>query len=262
MTFCLQAGQCEVRLAYNQDEIIQAQKLRYHVFYELMNAQPSEANALLKQDVDHFDDICDHLLVVDKTIPEQPRVVGNYRLLCAPYDTPADFFYSQQEYDLTPLIDNAYKEKMNMLELGRSCVHPDYRNNSILQLLWRGIMLYCREKNIGLMFGCASFSGTDLSQIQKHLAYLHQYRLADEDWRAKAHDACYENMQNDSLLQDYSEKTALAQMPPLIKGYLKLGAWIGDGAVVDKQFSTTDILIILPIARIKKRYFDFFTRSA
>ena len=143
MSFRFENDNCEVRLAESQAEILQAQSLRYHVFYELMGAKPSAENALHKRDFDRFDDICDHLLVIDKSRPQHRNVVGNYRLLRAKSDTNPDFFYSHSEYDLTPLTDLAKKNHLSMMELGRSCVHPDYRNNAgTIQLLWRGITAY------------------------------------------------------------------------------------------------------------------------
>lgn len=248
-----------MRLARDQEEIVKAQQLRYHVFYELMSAKPSEACKAMKRDVDHFDEICDHLLVIDKT-SDQDKVIGNYRLLSADCHTDPDFFYSHQEYDIFPLLERAREENMSVMELGRSCVHPDYRNHSIIQMLWRGIVAYAMSRDVGLMFGCASFPGTDVNMIRDHLAYLHAHRLAIPEWRAKARDELYIDMRNDDIIKEQCEHELLSKMPPLVKGYLRLGAWVGDGAVVDEQFDTTDVLITLPVSQIKKRYLDFFAR--
>ena len=154
MSFRFENDNCEVRLAESKSEIRQAQELRYHVFYELMGAKPSDLNAVEKRDFDRFDDICDHLLVIDKDKPSNRNVVGNYRLLRAPSGVDADFFYSHAEYDLEPIMKKAKADNLSIMELGRSCVHPDYRNNSgVIQLLWRGITVYSLEHNVDLMFG-------------------------------------------------------------------------------------------------------------
>lgn len=257
MDFCFYNDSCEVRLARTKDEIVKAQKLRYHVFYEIMSATPSEENALSKKDSDSFDEICDHLLVIDKTNPDEHRVVGNYRLLCTDSSKPSSYFYSSQEYDIDNMLNRAKQDCSHILELGRSCVHPNFRSNAIIQMLWRGIVAYAMEKKVGLMFGCASFSGIDLNIIQDDLASLSCHRLAPPEWRATARKELYVPMNPENKIVE--DKMSL--MPPLIKGYLRLGAWIGEGAVIDKQFSTTDILIILPVANISKRYIDFFGRG-
>lgn len=260
LDFCFQHEECEIRLARTDDEVVKAQSLRYHIFYELMGAVSSPENAILKRDVDRFDAVCDHLLVINTKTGD---VVGNYRLLCADSTQDADYFYSSQEYDIRPMLAAAASECDKVMELGRSCVHPDYRSNSILQMLWRGIVTYAMVKKAGLMFGCASFSGTDLVGIQEDLACLHHFRLAPEQWRATARPELYVPMASDMMTGDRLPKTEqafLSKMPPLIKGYLRLGAWVGDGAVIDKDFSTTDILIILPVANISQRYLDFFGR--
>lgn len=262
MGFRFENDNCEVRLAQSPEEILQAQSLRYHVFYELMGAKPSADNALHKRDFDRFDDICDHLLVIDKTKPPHRNVVGNYRLLRAASDTQPDFFYSHCEYDLTPLTDLARKNNLSMMELGRSCVHPDYRNNAgVIQLLWRGITVYSLQHGVDLMFGCASFADIDQNNLKAVLSYLYHKKLSPIEWRATAREHLYEKMDYIDITPEIEHKI-LAKMPPLIKGYLRLGAWIGDGAVVDTQFSTTDVLIILPVSNISKRYIDFFTRMS
>ncbi|MFT6072139.1 MAG: putative hemolysin [Alphaproteobacteria bacterium] len=261
VNFQFESDSYQVRFAESQDEILQAQALRYHVFYELMGATPSPENALSKCDFDRFDPICDHLLVIDKNKPDAKKVVGNYRLLCAPKNSEPDFFYSHCEYDLTPFTDRAKEHNLSLMELGRSCVHPDYRNNPIvIQLLWRGLTTYAVQNNIDLLFGCASFADIDQNNLQKVLSYLHHKKSAPPHWRVSALPELYQKMNYIDITPE-NEREILQAMPPLIKGYLRLGAWIGDGAVVDKQFGTTDVLITLPLANIPKRYIDFFTRS-
>jgi L-ornithine Nalpha-acyltransferase len=261
VSFRFENDNCEVRLAESSEEILQAQSLRYHVFYELMGAKPSVDNAIQKRDFDKFDDLCDHLLVIDKTRPRHRNVVGNYRLLRAEANTSPDFFYSHSEYDLTPLTDLAKERNLSMMELGRSCVHPDYRNNAgVIQLLWRGITVYSVLHGVDLMFGCASFSDIDQNNLKNVLSYLHYKKSPPPEWHVVAREHLYQKMNYTEITPEI-EREILAKMPPLIKGYLRLGAWIGDGAVVDNQFATTDVLIILPVANIPKRYIDFFSRS-
>jgi len=257
-----ETGRYQIRLAKTQDEVIEAQFLRYHVFYELMGAQPSLDNIETKRDFDRFDEICDHLLVIDKDRPEGRNVVGNYRLLCAPPNPQPEFFYSHCEYDLTPFTALAKKEDLLLMELGRSCVHPDYRNNAIvIQLLWRGITNFAVQNNIDLMFGCASFADIEQKNLQASLSYLYHKKLSPPKWRAKARPELYQQMDYMPITPE-NEREVLASLPPLIKGYLRLGAWIGDGAVVDNQFGTTDVLITMPLTNIPKRYIDFFTRES
>ena len=261
MGFRFENDNCEVRLAETQDEILQAQSLRYHVFYELMGAKPSSENALHGRDFDKFDAICDHLLVIDKAKPFDKNVIGNYRLLRAKAGTNPDFFYSHSEYDLTPITELAKQRNLQLMELGRSCVHPDYRNNaSTIQLLWRGITAYSIQHGVDIMFGCASFSGVDQDNIKESLSYLYHKKLSPPEWRASARPHLYQKMNYIDISTDI-EKEIIAKMPPLIKGYLRLGAWVGDGAVIDQAFSTTDILIILPVSNISKRYLDFLGRA-
>jgi putative hemolysin len=262
VSFHFESDNYLVFLAETQQEIIQAQELRYHVFYELMGAKPSLENEQLKRDFDKFDSICDHLLVIDKNKPKHRSVVGNYRLLCAPKNSDPDFFYSHYEYDLTCLTNKAKAENLSLMELGRSCVHPDYRNNPIvIQLLWRGITNYAIQKKIDFLFGCASFADIDQNNLQLSLSYLFYKKAAPPEWRISARKELYQKM-NYVQITPENEQNIIANLPPLIKGYLRLGAWIGDGAVVDNQFGTTDVLIIMPLVNIPKRYIDFFTRTS
>lgn len=262
MSFRFENDNCEVRLAQNKDEILQAQSLRYHVFFELMGAVANQQNEIEKRDFDRFDDICDHLLVIDKTKAADRNVVGNYRLLRSGIDVEPDFFYSHSEYDLSPLMKIAKERKMlSLMELGRSCVHPEYRNNAgVIQLLWRGITVYSLMHHVDLMFGCASFSGIDQDILKSSLSYLYHKRLSPVEWRVKARDHLYAQMDYIDITPE-NEHQILSSMPPLIKGYLRLGAWIGDGAVIDNQFTTTDVFITLPVSNIPKRYINFFSRG-
>jgi putative hemolysin len=258
-------GNLEVRLARSRGDLRRAQKLRYEVFYEEMAAVPNAAAMLTRRDEDPFDDLCDHLLVVDhgdmvavdkQPWRKRPRVVGTYRVLRQDIADAHDGFYSQGEYDIAPLIARKRRD-YHFMELGRSCVLKPYRNRRTVELLWHGIWTYVREHGVDVMIGCASFPGVDPKQHAAALSFLYHNALAPKEWRVKAHDRLYVDM-NMMPAKDVDAKAALKAIPPLIKGYLRLGAYIGDGAVVDRQFGTTDVLIILPVEAIDTRYFGHF----
>lgn len=258
-------GNLEVRLARSRGDLRRAQKLRYEVFYQEMDAIPSANATATRRDEDAFDEICDHLLVVDhgdivterkQPWRRRPRVVGTYRVLRQEIAEAHSGFYSQSEYDIAKLV-NAKRRDYSFMELGRSCVLKPYRNRRTVELLWHGIWTYVREHKIDVMIGCASFPGVNPKDHAMALSFLHHNALAPHEWRVRAHERLYENM-NLMPLSEIDPKTALKGMPPLIKGYLRLGAFVGDGAVVDRQFGTTDVLIILPVESIDSRYFGHF----
>lgn len=246
-----------VRLADGPLEIEAAQSLRYRVFYDEMGAVPSLMARRLKSDVDQFDDICDHLLVIDKEKSNgRPYVVGTYRMLRREIAQRAGGFYSRQEYDLSSLM--GYPGEI--VELGRSCVDRGYRTGGVMQMLWRGIAEYLSDHNIQMMFGCASFPGTNPNAIKSGLSYLHHYHLAPEDIRPRALDDQYVDMCK--IGPDWlNRKLARSELPPLIKGYLRLGCGIGEGAVIDKQFNTTDICVVVECTKITERYLRHYKPS-
>lgn len=255
---CVSAdGRFEVRLTRSPDDIAAAQRLRYQVFYEEMAAQPSAEMARLGMDFDQFDRLCDHLMVFDRSRPEGERVVGTYRLLRRSMAELHGGFYSASEYDLQPMLDFVGASG-GLLELGRSCVHRDYRTNATIQLLWRGISTYVADHGISFMFGCASFPGIDPQQHAMALSYLHANHLPPPEWRVRALPSRFVPM---NLLppDQINPRMALHALPPLIKGYLRLGAYIGDGAVIDHQFGTTDVFILLPVERIAPKYQNRFS---
>ncbi len=249
-------GRFEVRLTRRADDIRAAQRLRYQVFYEEMAAQPTPEMAGLQLDFDKFDDLCDHLMVFDRSLPLAEQAVGTYRLLRRSVAERHGGFYSASEYDLSPML-NQVGPQGGLLELGRSCVHRDYRSNAIIQLLWRGISTYIDDHGIDFMFGCASLAGTDPDQHAVALSYLHHNHLPPEAWRVRALPARHETM-NRLPVEQVSPKAAIHALPPLIKAYLRLGAYIGDGAVIDEQFGTTDVFILLPVSRIAAKYQNRF----
>ena len=251
------AGDFEVRLAKTAAEIDAAQRLRYRIFYEEMSAHPSPEMAAQRRDFDSFDDICDHLLVCDRRRGEGPEgIVGTYRLIRRSAAAERGRFYSSAEYDIQKMVDYPGE----VLELGRSCIARDARNTATMQMLWRGIALYAYHYNIQVMFGCASFPGTDPVQHEQALSYLYHHHLAPPEIRVRALASRYVKM--DTLApEDYDARKALARVPPLIKGYLRLGGFVGDGAVIDTQCNTTDVFIIVKTELVTEKYIRHYERG-
>jgi putative hemolysin len=251
------AGDFEVRLATSAAEIHAAQALRYRVFYEEMTAKPSAEVAATRRDFDAFDKVCDHLLVLDRRRGEGPEgIVGTYRLIRRPAAAKMGRFYSSAEYDIQPMIDYPGE----VLELGRSCIEKDARNTATMQMLWRGIALYAFHYNIQVMFGCASLPGTDPSQHALPLSYLYHHHLAPPEIRVRAVASRYVKM--DTLAPgSYDARKAMARVPPLIKGYLRLGGFVGDGAVIDHEFNTTDVFITVKTELVTEKYIRHYERG-
>lgn len=249
-------GAMEVRLATTRREIKQAQRLRYRVFFEEMSAAPNPAARLSRRDMDAFDAICDHLLVLDHSGPAGPRVVGTYRLLRQEVAERHDGFYTAGEFDIAPLL--ARHRSLRFLELGRSCVLKEHRTKRTVELLWQGIWNYVRHHRIDAMFGCASFDGVDPERLALPLSFLHHYAAPPEDWRVNALPGRGVAM-NRMPKEQVEPRRAMHALPPLIKGYLRLGASFGQEAVVDRQFGTTDVLVLLPVSAISERYINHFT---
>jgi len=253
-------GQLEVRLACKKSEIRRAQRLRYKVFYQEMAATPDALTLLSRRDEDAYDPIFDHLLVLDHGDPAKkawgrPKVVGTYRVLRQDIADMNEGFYTEGEYAIRPLLRS--KPDCRFMELGRSCVLKPYRNRRTLELLWHGVWSYVRQHQGDVMIGCASFPGTDPSQHALALSFLHHTALAPTEWRVCAHDHLRVDM-NMMPKEAVTMRTALKALPPLIKGYLRMGAYVGDGAVIDHQFGTTDVLIVMPVEQINTRYFAHF----
>lgn len=242
------AGSQVIRLANSAEELDAAQALRYRVFYDEMGAKPDAHMEAVRRDFDRFDGVCDHLLVVDSERDETP-VVGTYRFIRREHARAAGSFYSASEYDITKLANFPG----TVLELGRSCVDAEYRNRATMQLLWRGVSEYVNAYGIDLMFGCASLHGTNPEELAVQLSYLYHYHLAPEAIRATA--LSHRKVEMNILPKEAIDpRRALASLPPLLKGYLRVGGFIGDGAVVDHQFNTTDVCIIVKTDLIAERY--------
>lgn len=245
-----------IRLASTAEEIAAAQRLRYAVFYEEYGAKPSAEMAQQKRDFDRFDDIADHLIVLHHRDGAAPEIVGTYRLLRQEIAEKHGGFYSAQEYDLSRLLAMG----SSLLELGRSCVLAEFRTKPILNLLWQGIADYVSEYEVDFLFGCASFPGTDVEAIAEQLSYLHHFHQTPGNLRPRALAERYVEM-NRAPPEAIDEKRAFASLPPLIKGYLRAGATIGDGAVVDHQWNSVDVCIVAQTKFITDRYRKYYTRK-
>jgi putative hemolysin len=257
-------GTMSVRVAASRAEIEASQRLRYEVFYRERSALADDAMASTGRDQDAFDDICDHMLVVDSAGGiDQPgltlddgTVVGTYRLLRQEVAEAGRGFYSASEYDIAPLIE-AKRGKARFLELGRSCVLKPYRTKPTVELLWQGIWNYVRMHRLDVMFGCGSLEGVDPDALALPLSFLHHQCRAPAEWRVRAVPERYVEM-NRMPAEAVDMREAMKMLPPLIKGYLRVGAYFGDGAVIDHQFNTTDVVIVLPVTAINARYFSHF----
>ena len=260
-------GQMEVRLARSEAEVHAAQALRYTVFYGEMGARPTAEMTVVLRDFDRFDEYCDHLLVIDHAEGgEGGRVVGTYRLLRQSIAERNGGFYTATEFDVSKLM--AYPGEI--MELGRACVDASHRNRATtMQLLWRGIATYAVHYDVKIMFGCASLPGTDPQAIAPPLSYLYYNHLAPELLRARALPDRYVRMDllpprevdAEAAVAELEARTTLSALPPLIKGYLRLGGLIGDGAVIDPEFQTTDVCIIVVTDRLTAKYFNHYIRG-
>lgn len=251
----IRVGHLEARLAESEADIRAAQILRYQVFYEEMKAKPTAEIKKAKRDFDALDEVCDHLLVFDHAKKENgvSPVVGTYRLIMKDVAEAHGGFYTASEFDIAPLM--AYPGKI--LELGRSCVHENYRTRIILQLLWRSIISYVNEHGIEILFGCASFPGTDPETLNEQLAYLYYHHLAPPAIRPTALPERYVHMDNIDV-DALDSRKALSSLPPLIKGYIRAGGFVGDGAVIDHDFNTTDVCVIVKTELFNDKYTRYY----
>ena len=253
----LWAGCFSVRLARNDAEIDAVQALRYRVFYAEMGAVSDNLLESSQRDSDLFDNVADHLVVIDHSSGIENSVIATYRLLRSSAASKIGRFYSENEYDIKPIL----RYDGPILELGRSCVDPDYRNRGAMQLLWRGIAAYVFHYGIGVMFGCASLRGVDPNLLRLELSYLYHFHLAPCALRPRALAQRFVEMRR--LEREHiNEKAALNLLPPLIKGYLRLGGFVGDGAVIDNQFNTTDVAVVVKTDLVADKYFKHYERRS
>ncbi|MBV8095377.1 MAG: GNAT family N-acetyltransferase [Acetobacteraceae bacterium] len=253
----LRIGDLGVRIARSPAEIDAVQALRFRVFYEEMGATPNPVTLAIGRDRDAFDAVADHLVVVDHAIGPGPEgVVGTYRLIPREAAQRVGHFYTAEEYDITPVL----RFPGRVLELGRSCVDAAHRNGVVMQLLWRGITAYVFRHRIDLMFGCASLPGIDPSAVAEELTYLHEQHLAPPQLRPRALPHRYVPMRRLDPAT-VNTRRVLANLPPLIKGYLRLGGFVGEGAVIDAQFNTIDVAVVVKTDLITQRYFRYYGRG-
>jgi putative hemolysin len=254
-------GDLEVRLARTPAELKKAQRLRYSVFYKEMSAVADIRARFLRRDSDAFDRYCDHLLVFDHAAPTAtgPKIVGTYRLMRQEIADKGIGFYTAGEFDLGPMLRR--HAGRNFLELGRSCVLKPYRTKRTVELLWHGIWSFVRQHDLDVMFGCASLEGTDIDKLAPVLSFLRSVAPTPDEWRVAAQPG--RGIALDDLPKSaITPEAAMRALPPLIKGYLRLGGTVGEAAVVDRQFGTTDILIVLPVERINPRYVNYYGPDA
>lgn len=246
------SGGCSVIVSRDSEDVFAAQRLRYEVFYEELQARPDVRARAARRDIDDFDSFCEHVLVSEDEAPNRP--VATYRLLRQQAASAKGGFYSEGEFDLAPLLRR--HPHLQFLELGRACVLASHRTRPTIGLLWQGIWNYVRASGIDVMFGCLSLVGSDPSEHRERLSFLARHFAAPAAWRVRA--VAGRSVPMDALRADYDDALVARGLPPLLKGYLRLGCYIGEGAVVDHQFNSTDVLVLLPVANINSRFFARF----
>lgn len=246
-----------LRLAEDERDLRAAQRLRYDVFVGEIGSDGPMVDHEARLECDAFDAICDHMLLIDtrRDAAALDDVVGVYRLLPGDRLGPDDRFYSESEYDLTAIRSSGRR----LLELGRSCVHRDYRGGTAMVQLWNGLAEYILSRGIELLFGTASFPGAETSGLAQPLSYLWHHHLAPPELRAVARPPHRIEMNMVPRVQ-LDRKAAMLATPALIKAYLRLGGFVGDGAWVDHDFNTIDVLLIMDTVQMSARHRDYYVR--
>ncbi|SMX35232.1 GNAT family N-acetyltransferase [Actibacterium lipolyticum] len=246
----------QIRLATDPDDLKAAQRLRYEVFVEELGGDGDLIDHDARLERDEYDPFYDHLVLIDtRRDPKQfNHVVGVYRLMRSDQVVQIGAYYTEAEYDLTVLKTSGRK----LLELGRSCVHPDFRGGTAMYHLWNGLAAYVFEHGIEVLFGVASFHGTDIDALKLPLSYLHHHHLAPEALRVRAQAEHFQTM-NIVAPDQINRKEAMLQTPALIKAYLRLGGFVGEGAFVDHDFNTTDVCLIMDTERMNAKSRAMFT---
>lgn len=255
----IEAGRFTVRLAEDEADVAAAQRLRYRIFVEEMGASASQEDAAERRERDRFDPYFDHLLLIDNENqdPDLERgVVGVYRLMLRDRAAEGIGFYGASEYDLSKIVNYP----RNSVELGRSCVAAEHRGGAGMHLLWTGLGDFVTANDVSVMFGVASFHGSETAPIAQALSYLHHHHLAPEDLRVRTVDEHFVAM--DILPPESLQKLeAMRQIPTLIKAYIRLGGFVGEGAFIDYEFNTVDVCLLMDTARMVQRYRSFYSRK-
>ena len=252
----IDAGRFTVRLAETADDVAAAQRLRYRVFVEEMGAKATAAERAERRERDDFDPYFDHLLLIDNEAEPENAVAGVYRLMTGSMARRGVGFYGAGEYDLSALE----RTGRETLELGRSCVDAEHRGGAGMHLLWTGLGQYVAERRVEILFGVASFHGADPAPLAQPLSYLHYTHLAPPDLRVRALPQHFTRM--DMLPREQVSKIeAMKRIPALIKAYLRLGGFVGEGAFVDRDFNTVDVCLLMDTARMVDRYRAFYSRE-
>lgn len=245
----------DIRIATNESDLRGAQRLRYRVFVEELGGDGALVDHENRLECDEFDPVVDHLCLVDtrKSELELEHVVGVYRLLPGSRAEEFGRFYCDTEYDLTPLRNSG----RSLLELGRSCVDPAYRGGSAMYLLWNALADYVLDLGAEVLFGVASFHGTETPPLAEALSWLHHHHLAPVPLRAIARPEGFQSM--DLIPADrLDRRAALTSMPALIKAYLRLGGRVGEGAFIDRDFNTTDVLMLMDTKAMSEKHRKFY----
>lgn len=245
----------ETRLAICESDRLAAQRLRYRVFVEELGADGPLIDHENRLERDEFDPHVDHLVLIDhrRSEADLDHVVGVYRLLPGDRAEAMGRFYCDGEYDLVTLRHSGRP----LLELGRSCVHPDYRGGSGMFLMWNALADYVLSNGIEILFGVASFHGTDAQALAQPLSWLHHNHLAPPDLRPKAHASGYQAMDLFAA-EALDRREAMLAMPPLLKAYLRIGGAIGDGAFIDRDFNTTDVMLVVDTKTMSEKHRRFY----
>lgn len=252
-------SQFYVRLAETPADIFAAQQLRYRVFVAELGGHGPGIDHDAQIEADHFDPHCEHLLLIDraKSTPTQNYVVGVYRMMMREHAQKAGGFYSASEYDLGALLDCGRP----LLELGRSCVDPAYRGGTSMYLLWNALAKFVLDRKVEILFGVASFHGTDPHAIAQPLSFLHHNHLAPPELRVRAQGSGRQPM--DLIAPEQIDKVAaLRDTPALIKAYLRLGGCVGEGAFIDHDFNTIDVCLVMDTALMNAKSRESYTRKA
>lgn len=248
-----------VRLAASDEDLMAAQRLRYEVFVAELGGDGPLVDHAARLERDAFDPFFDHLLLVDqrRDPARLDHVIGAYRVLPGERRATAGQFYSETEYDLTPLLASGRR----LLELGRSCVHAEHRGGTAMFHLWNGLADYVLDRGIEVLFGVASFHGTDVAALAQPLSWLHYHHLAPDEMRVSARPPLRRDM-NLIPVENLDRKSAMAATPALIKAYLRLGGFVGDGAFIDHAFNTTDVCLVMDTGQMSARHREFYIRKA